>query len=502
MVRRLLPLCLALLGLAVAAGSAAAAAPKPCGAPATDGGDWPAYGHDIANTRSQPDEHGITPAVAPSLTPAWVFSTSSAGDASGSFQSTPVEAGGCVFVGSATGKAYALDAATGKPVWQKQLDVPAPSAGGALVGAPAVDGRRVIFLVSQTDAPYAVALDRSDGHQLWRSEPIDSHTGSYTNASAAIWRGLLFAGWSAPEGDPGAQGGFALVDTASGAVLDRTDTVPPVDQAKGFSGGGLWSTPAFDGNGFAYVGAGNPFSRQQEHPYTNAILKVDVRRASPTFGQVVAGYKGNVDQYAQELETLSHSPACAATDDDTTLPLDDPACGQLDLDFGAAPNLFTDSSGRLLVGDLQKSGVYHAAVASTMAPAWTALGGGTCQVCNAASTAFDGKSVLGVFTPGGVMAAMGRDDGAFAWRTPTADGIHYQGTSVAAGVAYTLNGNGFIDAFDAASGSVLLHRPLLPDTGAPMTQLTSSGIAVAGHQVLVEATGTGNEGYVIAYRAP
>jgi outer membrane protein assembly factor BamB len=106
-----------------------------------------------------------------------------------------------------------------------------------------------------------------------------------------------------------------------------------------------------------------------------------------------------------------------------------------------------------------------------------------------------------VFTPGGVMASLARDDGAFRWRQPIGDGLHYQGTSVAAGVAYTLNGNGFLDAFDAASGTQLLHRPLAQDTGAPMGQLTSAGVAIAGHTVLVAATGTANEGYVIAYRS-
>ena len=110
---------------------------KPCSEKATAGGDWPAYGHDLANTRSQPEEHTLTPAAASGLQPAWVFSTSSAGDTT-SLQSTPVVARGCVFVGSAKGVAYALDAGTGDLVWKRQLDVPTPGAGGALVGAPAV----------------------------------------------------------------------------------------------------------------------------------------------------------------------------------------------------------------------------------------------------------------------------------------------------------------------------------------------------------------------------
>jgi len=55
-----------------------------------------------------------------------------------------------------------------------------------------------------------------------------------------------------------------------------------------------------------------------------------------------------------------------------------------------------NSDGTELVGDLQKSGVYHVADAATMKPAWTALVGASCQACNAASTAFDGSSIEGV----------------------------------------------------------------------------------------------------------
>jgi hypothetical protein len=77
--------------------------------------------------------------------------------------------------------------------------------------------------------------------------------------------------------------------------------------------------------------------------------------------------------------------------------------------------------------------------------------------------------------------------------SPIGDGVHYRGTSTAAGVAYTLDGNGFLDAFDARTGEPLLHRQMALDTGAPMVQLTSSGVAIAEHTVFVADTGTGNE---------
>jgi outer membrane protein assembly factor BamB len=487
-------------GLAYAA-PAAAATGDPCSAAAPAGGDWPAYGHDAANTRNQPDEQLLTPAVVPGLKPAWTFNTADSGD-TGGFQSTPVVSGGCVFAGSTEGVAYAIDAGTGARVWQTQLDVSRAGLGGAIVGAPAVTAKAVIFLVNQSNAPYAVALRRSDGSVLWRSAPVVEKPGYYTNASAALAGDVLFMGYSAPEGNSSGQGGFALLSATSGRILKVTPTIPLADQAQGDAGGGLWATPAFDlSAGYAYIGAGNPFSRQREHAYTNAILKIDVNRGRATFGSVVASYKGNVDQYAEALQAASQTPVCAASDQpDIEYPLDDPACGQIDLDFGASPNLFSDSQGRLLVGDLQKSGVYHVARADTMQPAWTSLVGASCASCNAASTAFDGSSVIGVFTPGSVMAALGRDDGTVGWRMPIADGVHYQGTSTAAGVAYTVDGHGFLDAVNAATGALLVRRSMTADAGVPLTNLTSSGVAIAGHTVFASHAAPTGGGVLIAYR--
>ena len=190
-------------------------------------------------------------------------------------------------------------------------------------------------------------------------------------------------------------------------------------------------------------------------------------------------------------------------------------CGQLDLDFGASPNLFTDGSGHELVGDLQKAGVYHVANAGTMAPAWHTTVGGPCQVCNADSTAFDGRGIDVVGTPGGTMFSLSRDAGATDWASPVGDGVHYESVSDANGVVYAVDNNGFLNAYDAASGTPLLKRQMSLDTGAPTgTGLTSNGVSIAEGDVLVatsSASGDANAtagsttapdggGFVIAYR--
>jgi polyvinyl alcohol dehydrogenase (cytochrome) len=502
------------VGLALSATffASSAAAAAPCMSAPAGGGEWPSYGHDSANTRTQPEETGFGPAAVAGLTPSWVFSTSSTGDGTG-FNSTPVVYGGCVFTGSFGGVAYALDARSGSVVWQRKLEAPNPGSGGVVVGAPVVNGGSVVFLVDEFAAPYAIALKRSTGAVLWKSAPFAppltssaAQAGSYTNSSAVLANGFIAAGYSPPEGNPTATGGFALINAKTGEVVRTTPTIPPAAQAEGYSGGGLWSTPAYDpATKYLYWGAGNPNSKEKQYRTTDAILKIDVNPSRPTFGQIVASYEGNVDQYTTTLQELSRSPACeASASPEVPDPLDDPVCGQLDLDFGAAANLFTTGDGTKVVGDLQKSGVYHVANAKTMGPVWTALVGPSCFACNAASTAFDGSSIYGVATPGGTMFSLDHNRGATNWLSPVADGTHYQSISSADGVVWTVDGAANLDGFDAGSGQPLVRRPLSVDAGAPVINLTSTGPAIAEHQLFVTAGGASYAsapGYVIAYHA-
>ena len=468
------------------------------------------YGHDLANTRTQPDETGLGPVAVTGLKPLWVFSTSSTGDGTG-FNTTPVVYDGCVFIGSFGGTAYALDANTGHVVWQSKLDAPNPGSGGVVVGAAAVYGPEVVYLVDEFSAPYAIALNRSTGAVIWKSAPFApplsssaAQAGSYTNSSPIVANGYILAGWSPPEGDTTATGGFSLIKATSGQVVKTTYTIPVSAQQQGYAGGGIWSTPAYDpSTEYAYWGSGNPNNKDMQYNTTDAILKIDVDPARATFGQIVGAYAGNVDQYTQTLQELSQTPACQVSADPAIPdPLDDPVCGQLDLDFGASANLFTTASGTSVVGELQKSGVYHVANRVTMAPVWSTITGPSCFACNADSTAFDGGSIYGVATPGGDMFSLDRSSGSTSWVSPVADGTHYESVSTADGVVWTVDGQSNLDGFDAATGAPLVRRPLSVDAGAPVVNLTSAGVAIAEHHMFVSAGGASYEpstGYLIAY---
>ena len=484
--------------------ASAAQAQAPCQAPpAAD--EWPMFGHDLANTRTQEHAGDISPATTPTLGPVWSFSTGAAFNVFSDLNGTPIVSGGCVYLNTAGGDVVALAAGDGAELWRHHVTLdPGTVAGlgGTFVSSPAVTDDAVLTLVNQTGSPYVLALSKTpdaDGGRrvLWRSEPIVEGEGYYTNATPVVTNGLLLAGFSPAEGDSDERGGITIFDARTGQLLKRVYTIPQDAFQQGYAGGGIWTAPAVDTqNGYAYAGTSNPYSKKIEHENTNAIIKIDVDPKRKTFGEIVGSYKGLIEQYDPALREAV-DPLCEAAGEDPNLQLvvgDSAPCLQLDLDFGAPPNLFRDSTGRVIVGDLQKAGVYHAVDAGSMQAVWKATVGGSCPACNAAAWASDNGSVVGASAPGGMMISLDQAQGGLQWTSPIADGTHYQSTSTAGGVVFTVDNLGNLLAWDGSTGLTLLKRPVQADADGTAAGVSSSGIAIASGMVIV-ATGSD----VVAY---
>ena len=499
-----------LVALAVPVGAAAAQVDgkhATCAAAHHPGGDWPSYGADLANTRSQPAEHKISAANAGSLSGAWAFSPADVGGM-GDFQSTPVIAEGCLYMTTGSGYVYALNADTGALVWGGRY---AKTVGdvccGSTLFAPAVEHGVVYINVSRNPqsagkgkGPYVLALDAHTGKVIWQSKPVATEPGSYTNSSARYYKGILFIGISSPEGGVQNIGGFALLDAKSGRILVRTHNIPDRDLKKGYAGASMWSTPAIDAKtGYAYAGTGQPSTSTQakQHQHTDAIVKIDLNRHRRTFGQIVDAYKGTFD--GQQLNTQR---PCKDTDGG--------ACAWTDVDFGASPTLYTDARGNLIVADFQKAGVMHAAFTKTMEQAWTALLSPIgAPIGNYSSPANDGRHVFGVGTLPGQMFSLDGNDGAYDWVAPVGTTLGGNPVAYANGVVYHADGKGFLDVFDAATGQPLLYRPMSADTGFPCENV-GGGVAIARNTVYAVCGEQGGEapfgpgdyqpGWVIAYR--
>jgi len=473
-------------------------------------GYWGSYGKDIANTRHQDAENAISATNAGSLRPAWTFSASAA-DGAGDFTGTPVIANGCGYVGSNTGWLFAFNADTGDPVWSVQVPE-----GGVVNNTLAVDGDTLYAYVSLEGAPYVAALDALDGSVRWSTQ-VDEQPGSDAFASATVHDGMVIVGVSgdaAQHGDEDERdlffGSFVIVDAATGEILKKTWTIDPSEGEDGFAGATVTTSAAIDPVAkVAYLGTGSPFRPQFEHARANALLKVDFDRASATFGQILASYKG--DTLDDVIPGYSALPC-----EDLPTPAPPPivptgrgvgACGDIDVDFAASPNLFTGAGGRALVGTSQKSGVFHAVDAASFEPVWTAMIG-PAQPFGGVSAAYDGTSLYGGGAPPGYLVALEPEEGDLEWAAPIGDGAHY-GIPVASanGVVYSLGLTGTLNGYDAASGAPILTFPLATATGSD-GPFTFGGVSVARNTIYA-AVGVQNtgldpvgyfNGYVLAFR--
>ncbi|MHB8329079.1 MAG: outer membrane protein assembly factor BamB family protein [Acidimicrobiales bacterium] len=411
------------------------------------------------------------------------------------------------------GWVFAVNADTGALVWSNHL-----SRGGSVNSTVAVAYGRVYVYVSRVNAPYVVALDQNTGKELWYTV-VNTQTGSDAFSSPVAYDGLLFVGISGDAAKHSTQavrdafhGGFVLLDARTGAIKAATSTITPAEQALGYAGASIAATPAIDPQtGYGYVGTAGSFRPVLDPKYARAILKIDLDQHRQTFGQIVAAYKGDgLDDYVPGYSQLPCTP----------IPLPPPPpivpagrgvgpCGDSDLDFSASPNLFHNSAGDLLVGEAQKSGVYHVANATTMRGVWKTMWG-PFQPYGGDSSAYNGHALISAGTPPGYIFSLDKNSGVLQWVSPIADLAHYGlPVSTADGVAYTVDVKGFLDAYDATTGAPLLHRPMALGAGVGVDPTLSFGaVSIARNTVYVstgiESTGAdvanALDGYIIAYQ--
>lgn len=410
--------------------------------PASAVADWPIFGHDLANARSAGSD-GPSAREAASMQRAWQFDSSN-----GDFTGTPVVSDGVLVAGTNLGSIYALDAATGKLLWSR--DVGQEINGSAAIDPNAPGGPTVYVPVAQIGEPRLIALSLSTGAIRWDAV-LTRQADSDVFGSPVYWRGTLYIGTSGPGNDQStARGSVVALDEATGGVRWQTFTVPPGDD-----GGGVWSTPAIDpATGRLYVGTGNAY----HDPAADTTDSMMVMSASTG-------------------ETLGHFQSTPGD----VWELSNPSGGP-DYDFGASPNLITGSNGEALVGEGQKSGTYWALDRATMKPVWqTTVGPGSQADGGIGSSAYDGTRVYGSDSASSQVFALGRD-GSSQWSSLDGGTLHVSPVAVGNGVLYSATSTGLLVARDTSSGSVLSRLSL----GGP----TLGGISVVGHAVFV-AVGVG-----------
>ena len=253
--------------------------------PVTSEVDWLGYDGDPSGNRYtkqvQIDKDNVK-----RLAPAWVFALPNATR----LQGTPVVAGGIMYMTNAN-ECYALDAGSGRLIWQFQRPKTRGLAGNAAGGinrGVAVAGDRLFMA---TDNAHLLALNRFTGAVLWESEMADWQQSYNATAAPLVVGDLVVSGTAG--GEQGVRGFLAAFDQATGKEVWRFWTVPKRGEpgSETWVGGDIehggattWQTGTYDPQaGVVYWATGNPSpdyngdNRSGDDLYSSSILALDAK---------------------------------------------------------------------------------------------------------------------------------------------------------------------------------------------------------------------------------
>ena len=255
--------------------------------------DWPVFGNTGDNTRYSPLTQINTSNVS-TLGLAW---TAQEGHNLSVFETVPVVINGVMYYTTNTNQVRAVNAATGKLIWQytPKVDFYHSVAGGG-GGTPANRGVTVVngMIYLLTFDARLIALQASTGEKLWETPVADPNAGYSESSPATYWNGLLFVG--SQEGDAGQRGFEAAFDAKTGKQVWKFYTVPAPGHgwvsAQGHHGGGdVWMPSVIDpATGLLYFGTGNPSpdfnnaDRPGCNHWANAVVALNARTGKFVWG--------------------------------------------------------------------------------------------------------------------------------------------------------------------------------------------------------------------------
>jgi polyvinyl alcohol dehydrogenase (cytochrome) len=309
-------------------------------------GDWNGWGVEPENPRYQA-KPGLNVADVPRLKVKWAFGFPGESRA----YAQPAVAGGRVFVGSASGTVYSLDAATGCTYWSFKADGAVRTA--ISIARSKTAGRYIAYFGDLRATAYAV--DAISGALIWKVN-LDDHPYARITGSPIYYEGRLFVPVASFEEASGMtpqyecctfRGSLASLDAETGRQLWKSFTVldPPKAYRKNKNGGqmygpadaGVWSAPTIDAKRkLVYVATGDS--------YTD--VEIDTSDAIVAF-RIDSGSLAWVSQVTSKDNFIVGCPAS-------------PNCPEKlgpDYDFGSSPILRTIGGGKQIIVAAQKSGV-------------------------------------------------------------------------------------------------------------------------------------------------
>jgi polyvinyl alcohol dehydrogenase (cytochrome) len=325
---------------------------------------WNGWGRDIENTRYQP-EPAIRATDVPKLALKWAF-----GFQGSAVAGQPTVVDGRLFVASAAGRVYSLDAKTGCIYWTFDAaagirtaisigEFAPPRSAAAAQAQRGASGRKtkqkptlahleILKAPSAAlfgdDAGAVYALDAQRGTLRWKTQ-VDTHPLARIVGSPMLYHARLYVAVSSTEQSAAVdsayacctfRGSIAALDMDTGRILWKTYLIPeeprPIERGAsaapailGPAGAAAASSPTIDGGrNLLYVGTGSSLT-DSNAPLTDAVVALDMSN-----GQV---------RWSKQFSR--HHEAGAA-------------------EFACAPILRTLADGKQIILAGQKSGIVYA----------------------------------------------------------------------------------------------------------------------------------------------
>jgi alcohol dehydrogenase (cytochrome c) len=509
--------------------SAAAASTAPAGsagsASSAGAAEWTQPGANLQNTRDAASP--ITAANVTQLGVAWCVPVESTGPAhtvglTDGYSTTPVVVNGVVYTQDLESNVMAIKLSTGKVLWTHNYS----SDNGGPDGVTVAGG-----IVYAATNHAAFALSAATGKQLWiRTLIANNHEGidmapGYDNGTVYVSTVPVNPTVGVYLG--GGKGILWALNGQTGAPEWSFDEVGNLwgDPAVN-SGGGLWEPPSFDAQGNVYIGIANPgpigeagwpkgypwgTSRPGPDLYTDSVVKL-----SPA-GKLLWYYQLTPhDLYDWDLQ---NSPVLSAVNGQAVVLAGGKAGILIELNAQTGKLLWKlpvgahdghDNDG-LLTENATPTSHIPLPAKFTIDPG--AFGGIETPLASNGSTVFAAVNNFGfpisvnglvgnrpaqdagLFKAAGEMVAVSQATGKVIWadKLPSTP---YGAATVTNDVVFTTTFSGYLYAFNAATGAILLKTP--------MSSGSNASVAVDGDYVItgagVQALKSPHQQLIIAYR--
>jgi polyvinyl alcohol dehydrogenase (cytochrome) len=464
---------------------------------------WNGWGVDATNGRFQPAKAaGLTAAQVPTLKMKWAFGFPSAA----SMYGQPTIAAGRIFIGVDTGYVYSIDAKTGCVFWSFQA---AAGVRNAINIGPVKGHGSTAFAAYFGDLRGNVyALDAATGLPLWIVS-IDPHPLAAVTGAPTFFKGRLYVPLASREEAAGGgpdypcctfRGSLVALNADTGKQIWKTYIIPDEPKptrknSRGVqlfapSGAGLWASPTIDESRNAiYLGTGDAYSKPPVPNTTDAVMALDLDT-------------GKVHWSVQHTANDAWLVGCEVSNPSENCPTD---IGP-DYDFGSASIMRTLPDGRTIVISGQKSGEVFAQDVRDGSLVWKAtlvdkLARGEINFGGAAD---DQKAYFGTRSSG--ISALDLKTGERKWLatiapfTPPRQSGQTAALTVISGVVFSGGSDGVLRAFATSDGKQVWEYDTLRDfttvngVAAKGGAMGAPGPTVAGGMVFVGSgyTGLGN----------